>query len=193
MGPSVNAISEHHYQTNVDATTSPAAFWPSYATQLTTKSNIRGNLSRFSASVLDAQKSGISFVLGETNTFFGHGQPGVSNSAAAALWLVDYSLQAASIGVDCVYFHQGIGYNYSAFEPLNNIGINVTDYEASAKRHVLPEYYGMLAVADTIGTSGNAFINELWTDNSNLAAYQIWEGDQSKRLMLINEVPWTAV
>jgi len=34
-------------------------------------------------------------------------------------------------------------------------------------------------------------INELWTDNSNLAAYQIWEGPDLKRLMLINEVPWT--
>ena len=43
----------------------------------------------------------------------------------------------------------------AAFEPVNDIGINVTDSDPSARRHVLPEYYGLLAVADAIGTSGN--------------------------------------
>ena len=91
----------------------PSTRWPGIATDLTDKANIRGNLSRFGISAIYAQDSGIPFVLGETNTFFGHGQPGVSNAAAAALWMVDYSLQAASIGITGLYFHQGIGYNYS--------------------------------------------------------------------------------
>lgn len=87
--------------------------WPGIASDLTNKAYIRGNLSRYTVSAVDAGKSGIPFVLGETNTFFGHGQPGVSNAAAAALWMIDYSLQAASVGISGLYYHQGIGYNYS--------------------------------------------------------------------------------
>lgn len=109
----INAISEHHYQSNSDFSVSPPSTWPGIATDLTDKANIRGNLSRYTISSVDAQKCGIPFVLGETNTFFGHGQPGVSNAAAAALWMIDYSLQAASLGITGLYFHQGIGYNYS--------------------------------------------------------------------------------
>jgi hypothetical protein len=64
-------------------------------------------------SARSARRAGIPFVLGETNSFFGHGSPGVSNAAAQALWMIDYSLQAASIGVTGLYYHQGVGYNYS--------------------------------------------------------------------------------
>lgn len=108
---SINAISEHHYQTGSYSLL--PSNWPSIATDLTNKANIRSNLAPYAISVLNAQKSNIPFLLGETNTFSGHGQPGVSNSAAAALWMVDYSLQAASIGITGLQFHQGIGYNYS--------------------------------------------------------------------------------
>ena len=106
-------ISEHHYQSSMDQSAGPSSRWPAIAAELTDKANIRGNLSRYVPSVADAQKAGIPFVLGETNSFFGHGQPGVSDTAAASLWFIDYSLQAASIGVTGLYFHQGIGYNYS--------------------------------------------------------------------------------
>lgn len=44
---------------------------------------------------------------------YGHGMPGVSNSAAAALWVIDYALQAARLGIDTLHFHSGVGYNYS--------------------------------------------------------------------------------
>ncbi|KAH8810928.1 glycoside hydrolase family 79 protein [Xylogone sp. PMI_703] len=192
MGRSINTISEHHYQSGTKYSLSPSD-WPTIATQLTNKANIRSNLAPYAISAFNAQKSGIDFFLGETNTFSGHGQPGVSNSAAAALWMIDYCLQAASVGIKGLQFHQGVGYNYSAFEPVDNIGMNITDFSPSAKRHVLPLYYAYLAVADAIGNSGNAYINELWTDNSSLAAYQIWEGKTLKRIMLINEVPWTQI
>jgi len=107
-------IAEHHYQSNdggIDL--APPIAWPGIAADLTGKANIRANLSRYTISAVDAQRAGIPFVLGETNTFFGHGQPGVSNSAAAALWAIDYSLQAATVGITGLYFHQGVGYNYS--------------------------------------------------------------------------------
>lgn len=89
------------------------------AEDLVNKANIRSNLAQYSASAHYAQSAGIPFVLGETNSFSGHGSPGVSNAASEALWMIDYSLQAASIGVTGLYFHQGVGYNYSGMSVCN--------------------------------------------------------------------------
>ncbi|KAJ5826134.1 hypothetical protein N7474_003272 [Penicillium riverlandense] len=191
MGEFVNSISEHHYQSGSKYNLTSLPVYAENAEDLVNKANIRSNLAPYAASAHSAQRAGIPFVLGETNSFSGHGSPGVSNAAAQALWMIDYSLQAASIGATGIYYHQGVGYNYSAWEPINHIGGNVYDYEPSAKRHVMPLYYGYLAVADTIGNSGDTYINELWTGNDNLTAYQIWEGKDLKRIMLLNEQPWT--
>ena len=38
---------------------------------------------------------------------------GVSNTAGAALWALDYTLYASQIGVTQVHFHDGIGYKYN--------------------------------------------------------------------------------
>lgn len=40
-------------------------------------------------------------------------EPGVSNTAAAAIWAIDYVLQATMHGVKQLFFHNGIGYKYS--------------------------------------------------------------------------------
>ena len=44
----------------------------------------------------------------ETNSIACHGAPGVSNTAGAALWAIDYTLQAATLGMIEVYFHEGV-------------------------------------------------------------------------------------
>jgi len=51
-----------------------------------------------------------------------------------------------------------------AFEPIDGVGINITDYNPTAKRHVLPLYYGYLAVADAIGTSGKSVSFWCWSN-----------------------------
>ena len=49
----------------------------------------------------------------ETNSIACHGAPGVSNTAGAALWAIDYALYASTIGISELYFHEGIGYKYN--------------------------------------------------------------------------------
>jgi hypothetical protein len=49
-------------------------------------------------------------VQGETNSFSLHGTPGVSDSAEAAIWLADYVLQAATLNVQQLDFHGGVGF-----------------------------------------------------------------------------------
>ncbi|KAH6866074.1 hypothetical protein B0T10DRAFT_569731 [Thelonectria olida] len=163
---SVNVISEHRYQGT--ASMVARSQWPKIASGLINKEKIRGRLERFNVSVIKAEEARLEFVLGETGSLAGHGQAGVSNAAAAALWMVDYSLHAAT------------------FQPLDHIGVNITDFDPKATRHVMPLYYGFLVVADAIGPSGNTYISEISTNSSELAAYQIWEGDTPSRLVLIN-------
>ena len=54
-----------------------------------------------------------SFYGSETGSIGCHGAPGVSNTAGAALWVVDYTLQAATQDISQVLFHEGIGYKYN--------------------------------------------------------------------------------
>ena len=37
----------------------------------------------------------------------------MSNTAGIALWAVDYTLQAATLGISEVFFHEGVGYKYN--------------------------------------------------------------------------------
>ena len=112
---SITIVSEHRYQgpANMDG---PSA-WPSQAAELMEKEFIRGRLDKYDDSVTAAQDAGLDFVLGETGSKSGHGQAGVSNAAASAIWMVDYSLQAAVRGIRGLHFHQGVGYNYSGEYP----------------------------------------------------------------------------
>ena len=56
---------------------------------------------------------GHSVCASETNSIACHGAPGVSNTAGAALWAIDYALYASTIGISELYFHEGIGYTYN--------------------------------------------------------------------------------
>ncbi|KAF5364746.1 hypothetical protein D9758_009300 [Tetrapyrgos nigripes] len=84
---------------------------------LMTKTNIRDGLDGF---VPDIKAQGLDYVLGETNSFAGHGSPGVSNSAGAALWALEYALYGKEIGVTRLYFHEGVGYKYNLVRPLKS-------------------------------------------------------------------------
>lgn len=78
-----------------------------------TKATIRSNLTSFSADIAASNAQGLDYVLGETNSYSCHGAPGVSNTAGAALWALDYMLYAPQINISRVFFHEGIGYKYN--------------------------------------------------------------------------------
>ena len=80
---------------------------------LMTKSTIRGNLSQYNSDIAATHQRGLDYVLGETNSYACHGAPGVSNTAGAALWALDYTLYASQIGISRVFFHEGIGFKYN--------------------------------------------------------------------------------
>lgn len=119
-------ISQHHYS---------AAFCNGGSFPLVSfmsKPSIRGNLSIFNADIAATHAQGLPYILGyavnndqhvtlltlwlslrETNSIACHGAPGVSNTAGIALWVIDYTLQAATLGIQEAFFHEGVGYKYN--------------------------------------------------------------------------------
>lgn len=104
---SCRRISQHHYSGSFCTGTLGVL------QDLMSKSSIRSNLTAFAPDIAAVQQRGLTYVLGETNSFACHGAPGVSNTAGAALWGLDYALFAGQLGITRAYFHQGIGFKYS--------------------------------------------------------------------------------
>ena len=104
------------------------------------KTNVRGNLTLWKPDIAASKQRGLRYILGyvnkigsprivtdtvfrETGSIACHGAPGVSNTAGASLWVSDYALQAASLGIEETFFHEGIGYKYnfvSVFSSLSS-------------------------------------------------------------------------
>ncbi|GFZ47051.1 hypothetical protein JCM24511_04277 [Saitozyma sp. JCM 24511] len=158
--------------------------------QLMNKGTIRGNLSTKWADVKAARSNGLSFILGETNSYANHGMLGISNTAETAIWATDYILQAASMGIERLHFHHGFGYRYNLFQPASRAddGLNIT-----SRAHSLPSYHSFLIVNEAIGTSGKSSGAELGTTNSSLSAYGIWGNGKLARMVLINSAPYASV
>lgn len=178
VAPVTSTFSEHMYY---------GAFGygpPAVTGDLMNKVNVRNNLTTYSPHIAQAHAAGLKFVLGETNSYANHGEPGVSNSAEAAIWGVDHLLFSASIGVERLHFHHGVGYKYNLFQPVANAsdGLNIS------RPHILPSYHSFLITNEAIGTSGNSYVAELTTSNNSVAAYGIWEGTKLARVVLINSL-----
>ncbi|KAJ9121284.1 hypothetical protein QFC24_004620 [Naganishia onofrii] len=179
-GKLLGTFGEHHY--------SGVHAYPSFSPEpkigdLLNKNSIRSNMTRHAKEVSRARSVGLPYILGETNSYANHGAPGVSNTAEAAIWMVDNALQAASVGVQQMYFHHGVGYRYNLFQPISGAddGVGLT-----SRPHVLPVFYGALVVNEAIGTSGNSCVAEIGTDSATVSAYGIYEQSKLARIVVIN-------
>jgi hypothetical protein len=77
-----------------------------------------GAVSAYRPSISDAHLSGSQFFMGETNSIACHGIAGISDTLGAALWMLDYSLSGATAGMDGLFFHNGVSFFYSMWEPV---------------------------------------------------------------------------
>ena len=127
----------------------------------------------------------------QTLTRSSHGQPGTSNTAEGALWAIDWLLQLASMGIERMHFHHGVGFRYNLFQPVatdaaHNDGLNLTD-----RAHILPAYHAALIVNEAIGTNNNSYVAEINTVNDNVVAYGIWENEDLVRMVVTNTEVYT--
>jgi hypothetical protein len=88
-----------------------------------------------------SQASGVPYRICETNSFSGGGKPGVSDTLAAALWVLDFMFILASAGCAGVNMETGVNQKgfISSYSPIGE--------DEQGHYWAAPEYYGMLAFA----------------------------------------------
>ncbi|KAH6672192.1 glycoside hydrolase family 79 protein [Halenospora varia] len=124
--------------------------------------------------------TGIPFILGETNSLYNQGAPGLSNAFGAALWGIDFNLYCASVGIRRVHMHMGTNYRYQSWQPVQT---NITT------KGTKPPYYGHVVVAAMIGdvTKGKeTIIANIPLENEREAAYAAYVNAKLARVTIIN-------
>lgn len=107
------------------------------------------NLSQYIPQIRAADEAGAPLVMGETNSVSCSGKSGVSDTLGAALWIVDYVLGAAGLGVRRVFFHLGARSEYSAFTPKGGYGLKGEVLEAGLRSGWYAHYFLARVVAAT--------------------------------------------
>ncbi|KAH9936819.1 glycoside hydrolase family 79 protein [Epithele typhae] len=185
-GKAISVISQHHYS---------AAFCNGGDFPLVSfmnKATIRSNLSIFTADIAATHAQGMPYILGETNSIACHGAPGVSNTAGITLWAIDYTLQAATLGISEAFFHEGIGYKYNWIQPiaLNRSIVDGSPIDPPTPPHVQPAFYAGLVINTLVGTTGAAQIVELAVGNANVTGYAAFEAGALRRAVFVNLGAW---
>lgn len=123
--------------------------------------------------------SHIPFRVCEANSFYGGGQPGVSDAYVAALWALDFMWTLASGGAVGVNMETGVNQLdfVSYYSPIRN------DPKGAAS--IGPEYYGMLAFAQ--GSQGSCIALDYDTAGVNLTAYAAATDPDRLAVTLINK------
>ncbi|OTB04492.1 glycoside hydrolase family 79 protein [Hypoxylon sp. CI-4A] len=123
---------------------------------------------------------GVPYILGETNSLYNEGRPGLSNAFGAALWGVDFSLYGASVGVGRVHFHMGTDYRYAAWQPIPT---------AKTAVGTKPPYYGNVAAAAFLGSDPVSILEIAFegdgADPETDVAYAAFGGVQHLRRVLV--------
>ncbi|GJJ07592.1 hypothetical protein Clacol_001795 [Clathrus columnatus] len=127
--------------------------------------------SQYKVEAAAAHAIGKHYFLGETNSAT-CGGGGISPTFGAALWIMDYSLQAALIGVERLYFHQGT----IADCAYCWWGENIVD----------GPYYGAAFLSEALGIDGHS-VSMLDNGTDSMAVYAIYSSSGVVlRILLIN-------
>lgn len=119
------------------------------------------------------------FYLGETNSLYNQGRPGLSETFGAALWGLDFALYAAANNISRIFFHQGTNFRYISWQPID------TKTNPASTR---APYYGNIAAAAFIGNSTGQVVRvgHLPMAKDTEATYAAYENDVLKRVLVIN-------
>lgn len=119
----------------------------------------------------------VPFILGETNSLYNEGAPGLSNAFGAALWGIDFNLYCASVGIRRVHMHQGTNYRYQFWQPVET---NITTKGTKAP------YYGHVVVAAVLGGGADTQIVGLELADEREAAYAAYGEGVLEKVVVVN-------
>lgn len=139
------------------------------------------NSSRLIAGLPEDLQPHLPFILGETNSLYNQGRPGLSNTFGATLWGVDFNLWCAANNIQRVHMHQGTNYRYQSWQPIDT---NITSKGTKAP------YYGNIAVAAFLGDLSSAEklpqIINLALPSEREAAYASYVQGKLSKIIVIN-------
>lgn len=122
-----------------------------------------------------SQSTGIPFRLGECNSYYNGGAPGISNSYASALWVIDFLFNSALGGAAGVNLHGGG--SFAGYTPIAD--------QAGAVVEVRPEFYGMMLFA--LAGQGTLYQTSLSVNGLNTTAYAIKDSTGNMNLVIVNK------
>lgn len=165
-GSKVNLLDAHYY---VDGPATNASI--NVNTILDGDSDLPNYLQTINTAALQA---GLGYRITETNSIWGGGKPGVSDTFAGALWALDFMWTVAENNGQGVNFHGGDGLNYS---PISNVN---GAWTANAV------YYAMLAFK--YGAAGGKLIPVSSTNSRyNCNVYACIKDDNTCAVTIINK------
>ncbi|KAH9940540.1 uncharacterized protein BXZ73DRAFT_88757 [Epithele typhae] len=145
-------------------------------TQLMRHPGIVSYVNQFKTDANSSRSAGKHFFFGETNSAT-CGGGGISPTFGAALWIVDYALQSALIGVERLYFHHGT--------------IGNCAYCWWGKQAVYSPYFGAIFVSDFLGADG-ATLAQLDDSTSDIAAYAVYSASGAPLRVLLSNSAYFA-
>jgi hypothetical protein len=115
--------------------------------------------------------------MAECNSYYNGGAPGVSDSYASSLWVIDYLFTCAQGGAAGVNFHGGG--NGSGYTPIADTSGTVVGAR--------PEYYGMLMF--TLAGQGTLYQTSVAAGALNLTAYAVKTASGGLNIVVVNKDP----
>jgi hypothetical protein len=128
-----------------------------------------------------SQDSGIPWRMCETNSFFGGGRPGVSDTFVGTLWTLDYMLLLTQYGCSGVNIETGInqlGF-ISSYSPIQDDqkGMNTAG----------PPYYGMLAFAAAVADCSEVLPIDIDARGINMTTCVLGTGGRPRSVVVVNK------
>ena len=170
-GGDATMLTAHHYIAGRDNPASTHALLLREETRFQ-----QNNLTKFQAS---AARAGIPWRMSETATLYGGGKPGVSDSFASALWVLDYLFVLARFGAAGANLQTGINHlgQLSSYSPITD--------DQKGHYGAAPEYYGLLAFAQI--ADGEMIAVETATGGVHLVAHAVRQQDGAIGVAVINK------
>jgi hypothetical protein len=124
-------------------------------------------------------------IMSEFNSVSCGGVPGLSDTfAVGSMWTADYALQLASVGYSAAFVHtRERGISYNVFSSPNDT--------SASQWTINPPFYALLVASEAMQSNNGSYVVDLNVDNSmndpnaTLAAYGIYEQDQSIRQIVL--------
>jgi hypothetical protein len=175
--PRVRLVTLHRYPLQLCFTARDSVHYPTVANLLAPRAST-GLADGFAPYVAIARAHALALRVDELNTVSCGADRRVSDTFAAALWVLDTLFELARVGVAGVNVHTfpGAGYELFRFERVRG----------RWRAQVAPEYYGLLMFAQAVAP-GSRLLRVSGAANRELKVWAVRAPDHALRVLVINK------